>query len=234
MELGPLLLSLLLLLATAHVQPGKAWDLVAQDITAGFTRFGGSAPGDYAWSSVRETVLLGDAADVLPNKPWTRLSIEAVPGAIPGPKSYAALWQELAAEPYWGQRVRFRALVGRRFIPVSGVDGSYAALFVRVQTADRATLAMDEMSRRPIASMELRFGFYEIVIDVPGPPPGTCPNDDPIVGNLPAFIQIGVLLCGGRGVVLFGQATFQVVSRTEAPVVTGGNSWYQHPGSDVL
>lgn len=248
--LPTMLFQLLLQLAINQKINCKAAELVDSDLTPGFTRFttGGTGPHQYLHGASTGRAYGPDYPavyrhDHLPNKPWLQLWIGSRPGApATDLASYAALSRDVAAEPFWGRRVRFRAVVGRRYLRSSNRELGYAALFVRVQSARGATLAMDNMWNRPITSFQQRFDVYEIVIDVPGPPPlDSCPwpGDGSTGGEaaeLPAVIQIGALLCGGgKGEMYFGQATLSAVSEDEAPVVTGGpGPWFGPPWNEPL
>lgn len=146
--------------------------------------------------------------------------------------SYAALSRTVPAQPYWNQRVRFRASVTWKGLR----GGDEAALFVRViggGTGTTSTLLLDNMKGRRISGWRASQEWVSVVVDVPGPPEtseGMCASEDAV----PVSIQFGFLLSAGRGRVTVQQGSLQVVSKVDVGVTSDGLPPWEPPGPDGL
>jgi hypothetical protein len=77
----------------------------------------------------------------------------------PAPNGFAALMQDVAADPFRGKRVRFTGFVNAR-------TSGRASLFMRVDDARNQAVAFDNMADRPITSTN-GFEKFNVVLDVP-------------------------------------------------------------------
>lgn len=186
------------------------------------SHYSGSRPFDYDWYTS-------------PIDPGTS-SLIAKSSATHALTSYASLWQEVPAQPFWGQRVKLRA-----YFTIAGVGNKdFAALFLRVLDAGGRTLAFDNMSGRRLTAWQVAKGWHEVVVDVPGPRPvhddGLClpsPEDEqrqqqqPGDEALPHVIAAGFMLGGGRGSVYVQMMSLDRVDLDVA--VTGGPPPWEPP-----
>jgi hypothetical protein len=78
----------------------------------------------------------------------------------PQPRGFGTLMQQFSAERYRGMRLRMSA-----YAKAAEVD-EWAALWMRVDGPDEATLAFDNMQDRPISGTT-EWWLYQIVLDVP-------------------------------------------------------------------
>jgi len=126
----------------------------------------------------------GDATRSFCGKPGAH--VRSLPGA-PADK-FGALIDAIPATPYRNKRIRMRGVV-----ETANVDGS-AGLWLRVDGADKSTLAFDNMGKRPLRGT-LAPEPYAIVLDVP---------------DEASSLVFGVRL-GGAGEVWTQEVTIEVV-----------------------